>query len=274
MSRVRPPAVAGLFYPAHAEELAGTVRSMLDAAPAPGDQPAPKAIVAPHAGYVYSGPIAATAYARIRPLRGTIRRVVLLGPAHRFPVHGLALSSADAFATPLGEVPVDREACAAIEQLPQVRVFDATHRDEHGLEVHLPFLQETLGAFAIVPLVVGDATPRQVADVLDVLWDGPETLIVVSSDLSHYLDYHTATNRDRATCDAIERLDLEDISAYDACGHAPLCGLLLAAKEHGLKVETLDLRNSGDTAGDRQSVVGYGAWAFVRAADSTAEAHH
>lgn len=264
MQNVRPPAVAGLFYPAHRDELSSAVHALLDAVATPEGAAAPKAIVAPHAGYAYSGPVAASAYARIRALRGVVRRVVLLGPAHRIPVHGLALSSAEAFATPLGEVPVDRAACDEVAALPQVRVFDATHRDEHGIEVHLPFLQETLGEFSLVPLVVGEASPRQVAEVLDLLWDGPETLIVVSSDLSHYLDYRTAVAHDRATCDAIERLRTETIGPHDACGHAPLCGLLLAAREHGLRVETLDLRNSGDTAGDRTSVVGYGAWAFVR----------
>ena len=264
MSRVRPPAVAGLFYPARAEELAGMIRSMLDAVDSPEGAPPPKAIVAPHAGYVYSGPIAASVYARVRALRNSVQRVVLLGPAHRIPVRGLALSSADSFATPLGEVPVDRGACDELAALPQVHVFDPTHENEHGLEVHLPFLQETLGEFSLVPLVVGEASPREVAEVLDALWGGRETLLVISSDLSHYLDYSTASGRDRATCRAIERLETESIGPYDACGHAPLCGLLLAAKEHGLRPETLDLRNSGDTAGDRNSVVGYGAWAFVR----------
>lgn len=272
MANVRPPAVAGLFYPAQRAELSSAVHAMLDAVPGPGDAAVPKAIVAPHAGYSYSGPIAAAAYARIRPLRGKVRRVVLLGPAHRIPVHGLALCSAEAFATPLGEVPVDLDACATIAAMPQVRVFDATHRDEHALEVHLPFLQETLGDFGLVPLVVGEASAREVADVLDALWGGPETLIVVSSDLSHYLDYRTATARDRSTCDAIERLLSDEIGPYDACGHAPLCGLLLAAREHGLKVETLDLRNSGDTSGERSSVVGYGAWAFVRAGEAAGAA--
>ncbi|MEQ8194650.1 MAG: AmmeMemoRadiSam system protein B, partial [Rhodospirillales bacterium] len=224
--------------------------------------PLPKAIIAPHAGYIYSGPIAASVYARLKPLRGRIERVVLLGPCHRVAVRGLALSGADAFATPLGNVPVDKEAVAALAGLPQVSTFDATHAQEHSLEVHLPFLQEILGAFKLVPLVVGDASADQVAEVLERLWGGPETLIVVSSDLSHYLDYDTANRLDRETCAAIESLDFTRIGRDQACGRIPVSGLLALAKRRGLGVDTLDLRNSGDTAGPRDRVVGYGAWMF------------
>ncbi len=185
MASIRQAAVAGQFYPGNAVELSATIQRFLrDAARKAG--PVPKAIIAPHAGYVYSGAVAASAYARIRPAAARIRRVVLLGPCHRVPLRGLALSSAESFATPLGEVPVDAELAQRIRDMPQVQIFDATHAQEHSLEVHLPFLQEILGEFTLLPLVVGDATPEEVADVLDAVWGGPETLIVISSDLSHY----------------------------------------------------------------------------------------
>jgi len=272
MPVVREAAVAGQFYPGNAAELAATVRRHLDAAEralasdSKGDRGAvPKALIAPHAGYVYSGPIAASAYARLAPAHAVITRVVLLGPCHRVPVRGLALSGADCFRTPLGDVPVDKDAAKAILDLPQVEVFDATHALEHSLEVHLPFLQVVLDDFAVVPLVVGDANPRQVAEVLDALWGGPETAIVVSSDLSHYLGYDAARRIDAATCRAIESLDPAAISRDGACGRHPVAGLLETAKRRGLRVTTLDLRNSGDTAGSKDHVVGYGAWMFVEA---------
>jgi AmmeMemoRadiSam system protein B len=258
---VRPPAVAGAFYPESPRGLAEAVRSYLDAAKAPAG-PIPKAVIAPHAGYVYSGPVAAAAYNRIAAAREQIERVVLLGPAHRVPVAGLAAPDAYAFATPLGNVPIDQTAIEAIVTLPFVDVHHKAHEFEHSLEVHLPFLQTVLGAFSLVPLVVGDATPEEVAQVLELLWGGPETLIVVSSDLSHYHDYSTARKMDAATSRAIENLQPNDIRYDDACGRAPVQGLLVAARQHGLHARTLDLRNSGDTAGPRDAVVGYGAWAF------------
>ncbi|OGI45847.1 MAG: AmmeMemoRadiSam system protein B [Candidatus Muproteobacteria bacterium RBG_16_65_34] len=260
MVSVRAPAVAGQFYPDDPRKLRAMVGELLAAVAGAGS--VPKAIIAPHAGYVYSGPIAASAYARLRPARGTIARVVLLGPAHRLGFGGLALSSADYFETPLGRVPVDREAVAQLSDLPQVQVLDSAHAREHSLEVHLPFLQEVLGAFTLVPLVVGDATPEEVSEVLERLWGGPETLIVISSDLSHYHDYATAREMDRATSRAIERLRYEDISYDAACGRNPVSGLLHLARRRGLKAQMLDLRNSGDTAGTRDSVVGYGAYAI------------
>lgn len=262
---VRPAAVAGTFYPGDPARLEADVRAYLKAAAPPAGAPAPKAIIAPHAGYVYSGPIAASAYARLAPARGTITRVVLLGPCHRIAVRGLAAPSADAFATPLGAVPVDRAAIDGILDLPQVSVFDATHAQEHSLEVHLPFLQVVLGAFALVPLVVGDASDAEVAEVLERLWGGPETLIVVSSDLTHYLDYATARRIDDETRAAIEQLDPQAIGRDQACGRIPVRGLLAVARRKGLRAATLDLRNSGDTAGDKARVVGYGAWAFDEA---------
>ncbi|HYA38920.1 MAG TPA: AmmeMemoRadiSam system protein B [Candidatus Methylomirabilis sp.] len=260
MDNVRNPAVAGLFYPDDPRELRALLTGYLAAARSAG--PVPKAIIAPHAGYIYSGPIAASAYARLKPARGTITRVVLLGPAHRVGFRGLALPSADFFVTPLGRIAVDREAVAKISALPQVHVKDAAHAQEHSLEVHLPFLQEVLGDFQLVPLVVGDADTEDVGEVLDILWGGPETLIVISSDLSHYHDYRTAQRLDRATSEAIEQLRPQDIDYDSACGRNPVNGLLHAARKLGLKANTIDLRNSGDTAGAHDRVVGYGAYVF------------
>jgi hypothetical protein len=262
MNKVRSPAVAGMFYPATTSELARELGALLACAePAARGKPVPKAIIAPHAGYIYSGPVAAVVYAWLLPARRQITRIVLLGPAHRVPVRGVALPGAQALATPLGRVAVDADAVATIAALPQVTSSPAAHAPEHSLEVHLPFLQTVFEQFTLVPLVVGDATAEEVAEVLDAVWGGAETLIVVSSDLSHYLKYSDAQALDRVTAQAI--LDLRtDISHEQACGSTPINGLLLAARRHGLKPELLDLRNSGDTAGDRQRVVGYGAFAF------------
>ena len=270
MTSVRPAAVAGAFYPRGPKELDAKVQFYLSQVERTGS-PVPKAIIAPHAGYIYSGPVAASAYAKVMPARDAIKRVVLLGPCHRVAVRGLAVSGADAFTTPLGDVPLDRQAIGRILALPQVGVFDATHEKEHSLEVHLPFLQVILVAFSIVPLVVGEADAAQVAEVLERLWGGPETLIVISTDLSHYQDYESARRRDRATCDAIEALDSARIGREDACGRIPMSGLLALAKRRGMGVTTVDLRNSGDTAGPRDRVVGYGAWVFDEAATGTAE---
>lgn len=257
---VRPAAVAGMFYPDSALFLAREVTRLLAAVPQLGALRA-KAIIAPHAGYVYSGPVAASIYAPLAALRGTISRVVLLGPTHRVAVDGLALPVSRAFATPLGIVPVDQQAVAAIADLPQVIVSEAAHAQEHSLEVQLPFLQTVLGEFSLVPLAVGRASPQAVFEVLERLWGGDETLIVVSSDLSHYLPYEAARQIDSQTAGRI--LDLDPaINHQQACGATPLNGLLLAARRHGLQGQVLDLRNSGDTAGDKARVVGYGAFAF------------
>jgi AmmeMemoRadiSam system protein B len=258
MPSVRAPAVAGLFYPADRRQLHAMLQGLIGAAKAAGLPP--KALIVPHAGYVYSGPVAASAYALLKPSRRGIRRVVLLGPSHRLAFRGLALSGAQSFSTPLGEIPLDLEARAALASLPFVQVLDQAHALEHSLEVHLPFLQEVLEDFKLAPIVVGDAIPAQVAEAIDLLWGGDETLIVVSSDLSHYHDYATARRMDRATSDAIESLRAEDIGFDDACGRLPVAGLLLAARRRGLKARTVDLRNSGDTAGSKDSVVGYGAY--------------
>jgi len=263
VSTLRSPAVAGLFYPSDPGQLTTAVRGYLAAAGHTADGPAPKALIAPHAGYVYSGPVAGSAYARLAPALGRVRRVVLLGPAHRVFVRGLAAPSADAFETPLGPVRVDHEAIQALLDLPQVEIDDDVHAPEHSLEVQLPFLQLVLGDFSLVPLAVGDATPEEVTEVLERLWGGPETLLVVSSDLSHYLDYEAARRLDAETSRAIEELREEALGRDSACGRIPIRGLLAAAKHHGLGVETVDLRSSGDTAGPRNEVVGYGAYVFV-----------
>ena len=261
MTVVREPAVAGQFYPGDASELRTAMRVFFeDVRVLPS--PAPKALIVPHAGYIYSGPVAATAYARLRSFSGQYTRVILLGPAHRVAVSGLALSAADVFRTPLGDVPLDKEAIAALD-MPEVTVFDATHQFEHSLEVHLPFLQSVIESFSVVPLIVGDVAADTVAEVIDALWGGPETLIVVSSDLSHYLSYEKARTMDNATRRAIENLEVDRIDHQAACGATPISGLLIAARRRGMKVTTLDLRNSGDTAGDRNRVVGYGAWLLL-----------
>jgi hypothetical protein len=270
MLLARPPAVAGTFYPGARNQLAAAVDGFLrDAATRhPPSRSVPKAIIAPHAGYVYSGAIAASVYALLAPARGSIERVVLLGPSHRVPVRGLATTSAASFLTPLGAVPIDRAGREAALRLPGVHVGDEAHAFEHSLEVHLPFLQQVLGEFSLVPFSVGDASPEVVAAVLEALWGGPETLIVVSTDLSHYEDYDTARALDAETARVIEAFDARGLGPESACGRVPVRGLLVAARHHGLEVETVDLRNSGDTAGPRDRVVGYGAWAFREPAAS------
>ena len=264
MTEVRPAAVAGMFYPRAPQALEADVRAHLARAtrePRVAAK-APKAIIAPHAGYVYSGPIAGSVYARLAPARDTIRRVVLLGPTHRVAVRGLAVPGAREFATPLGVVEVDQEALAVARMLPQVRESDAAHALEHSLEVQLPFLQTVLARFKIVPFAVGDASPQEVAAVIERLWGGVETLIVVSSDLSHYHRYAEAREIDRGTATAILAC-LPSLDHEQACGATPINGLLLCAQRHGLTPELLDLRNSGDTAGDKGRVVGYAAFAFA-----------
>jgi AmmeMemoRadiSam system protein B len=264
MMHSRPPAVAGLFYPADRAELAADVRALLDAVTAGTGTRSPKALIVPHAGYIYSGPVAASAYARLAPLAGRIRRVVLLGPVHRVPVQGLALPAATVFDTPLGAVPLDTAGMADLQALPQITVSAAAHAHEHSLEVHLPFLQTVLGDFSLLPLAVGDASPAEVAGVLERVWDGAETLIVISSDLSHFLPYEAARRVDGETVRHI--LDLRaDLDHGAACGATPVNGLLAYAAGHGLTAELLDLRNSGDTSGDRSRVVGYSAIAFYEA---------
>jgi AmmeMemoRadiSam system protein B len=254
----RQPAVAGSFYPANPEQLHLMVDQFLSDAAT--DEKAPKAIIVPHAGYIYSGPIAATAYARLTKAHDRITRVVLIGPSHRVAFRGLAVSRAETFTTPLGNILVDQAAVQAIVQLPFVEYIEQAHTYEHSLEVHLPFLQEVLDNFEIVPIVAGDASPEQVSQVLEVLWGGDETLIVISSDLSHYHDYVTAQQMDKSTSHTIEQLQYEHLASESACGKVPVSGLLKLARKKSLSVKTIDLRNSGDTAGDKASVVGYGAY--------------
>ncbi|MBW3614608.1 MAG: AmmeMemoRadiSam system protein B [Actinobacteria bacterium] len=261
--RVRPPAVAGMFYPADPAALQAAVTAALEGAGGPPPGTAPKAVIAPHAGYVFSGPVAASAYARVQPLRGQVERVVLMGPAHTIALDSIAASGADAFATPLGLVPVDTEARDRLVAAGKVVVSDRAHAAEHSLEVHLPFIQLTLGDVAIVPLVVGQVAASRVADALEEVWGGPETLVVVSSDLSHYHDHRSAQTLDRRTAAAIVSKDAEALGSGDACGVFPVRGLLVAARRRGLDVELIDLRTSADTAGDPDRVVGYGAFAVA-----------
>lgn len=257
MNQVRSSAVAGTFYPGDATQLSHDVEQMLEDTAT--DDHCPKAIIAPHAGYVYSGPIAARLYARVKNAADTITRVVLLGPSHRVGFQGIAASSADMFRTPLGDIPLDKEAIKQIIGLPNTVYLDQAHEQEHSLEVHLPFLQSTLQNFHLVPLVVGDAQPEDVARVLDVLWGGKETLIVISSDLSHFKPYNDAQIMDRATSQQIEALR-DDIKGDQACGCKPINGLLYLARSRKLTVHAIDIRNSGDTAGTKDRVVGYGAF--------------
>jgi MEMO1 family protein len=258
---VRKPAVAGSFYPAQPDRLRRQIEELLtEAEPAP--KSTPKALIAPHAGYIYSGLPAATAFATLRGNAQTFARVVLIGPTHYVAIRGVAVPSTDACETPLGRVPVDRDALAEITDLSFVSVNDAAHAPEHALEVELPFLQIVLPSFSLLPLVVGDATAHEVAQVLARLWSGPETLLVISSDLSHYHSYETARRLDATTAAAIENGDWASLGPGQACGYLPIAGLLIEANRRNLKAHRLSLCNSGDTAGPRDQVVGYGAWMF------------
>jgi MEMO1 family protein len=254
----RQPAVAGTFYPANSKQL----HLMLDQylTEAKNHIKVPKAMIVPHAGYKYSGPIAASAYARLKKAHKPITRVVIIGPSHRVAFKGLAVSRVNTFSTPLGKIPVDQEAVMKLLEFPFVEYIEQAHALEHSLEVHLPFLQETLADFKIVPIVAGDATPEQVSSVIDALWGGDETLIVISSDLSHYHDYATAKKLDQLTSENIEKLQYELITSESACGKVPVSGLLKLARDKSLSIEAIDVRNSGDTAGDKSRVVGYGAY--------------
>lgn len=259
---IRPAAVAGMFYPDDRHELREEVDALLGAAPVANVEPSSiKALAVPHAGYVYSGLTAAAAYALLQPRRGQIERVVLLGPTHRVAVRGLALPNADLFETPFGSIPIDLELAARIEPLPQVLGSRTAHAAEHSLEVQLPFLQRVLGDFSLLPLAVGMAHPEDVAQVIDVLWGGPETLIVISTDLSHFHGYHEARQIDGATVADVLALHA-DIDHEHACGATPLNGMLVCARRRGLAPHLIDARNSGDTAGDRSRVVGYASFAF------------
>jgi len=260
-SKVRPASVAGLFYTADPLRLRAEVQAFLTA-PAAATVAPPKALIAPHDGYRYSGAVAGAAFATLSGVADSVSRVVLIGPAHYIAVHGIAVPTVEAFATPLGQIPVDRRALASLSDLPFVIKDDAPHAPEHALEVELPFLQAILKSFALVPLVVGNAAPQDVAEVLRRLWGDADTLVVVSSDLSHYLDSTAARRRDAATADAIERGEWRSLGPNNACGFLAVAGLLAETSSRGLNARRLALCNSGDTAGSPERVVGYGAWAF------------
>lgn len=258
---IRKAAVAGTFYPNDASELQACLDTLMRQTEV--NIKHPKAIIAPHAGYIYSGPVAASVYGCFAGQQLPINRVVLLGPAHSVSFHGIAASSADYFTTPLGKIAVDHDSLEPIVENGLVKYFDLAHEQEHCLEVQLPFLQQLFNEnFNIIPLVVGDTNPSQVAKVLRALWGGPETLIVISSDLSHYHDHETAKRLDQQTTQSIEQFHEEELDYESACGRLPIQGLLKVAKDLGMQCKTLDLRNSGDTAGSRDRVVGYGAYAF------------
>ena len=259
-SSTRPAAVAGMFYPGNPGELQQMIQNMLATADSNGSTP--KVIIAPHAGYIYSGPVAASVYKLLQPVHDRIRRVILLGPSHRVPLEGIATSSADYFATPLGNIPINRKLTEEINELPFVSELDQAHSMEHSLEVHLPFLQLTLNEFTLVPIVAGDASPDDVSQLISVACRADDTLLVISSDLSHYHDYQTAKRLDQDTCDAIESLDIRGVDSQHACGYIPVRGLLAYAKQHNLHATTVDCRNSGDTAGPKDQVVGYGSYVF------------
>lgn len=269
---LRQSAVAGTFYPADCAALSSMVKTLLDVARAERASSSsldatskaiiPKAIIAPHAGYAYSGIVAARAYAPLAAAHDRIKRVVVLGPAHHHPLKGLALSSATAFVTPFGQVPCDTKSAEILSKLPQVRVLDAAHDLEHSIEVHLPFLQKVLDEFTLVALAVGSADTDEITEVLATLWGGRETLIVISSDLSHYLPYAEAKHMDAQTQRIIETMDPALIGRERACGSVAMRGLLGLARVRRMWIETVDLCNSGDTSGTKDAVVGYGAWHF------------
>jgi len=258
--QIRTAALAGSFYPADADQLRHTLADLLNEVETPSGSP--KALIAPHAGYIYSGSTAAKAYANLNSIKNNIKRVVILGPAHRVYVKGMALPNASAFATPLGNIDIDSEGLKKIKHLPQVQFSDEAHAQEHSIEVHLPFLQTCLNKFSLLPIVVGDASPEQVAQVLELLWGNEETLIVISTDLSHFHDYAKSQQIDSATCARIEKMDFARLSPQQACGCRPMSGLLYVARQRQMQIKRLGLCNSGDTAGSKDRVVGYGSWSL------------
>lgn len=261
----REPAVAGTFYPADANELSQTLQTLLTSAATPSQQTPqaarqPKALIVPHAGYIYSGPTAAKAYQLLAPFKESIHHVVLMGPSHRVYLRGMALPHNDFFNTPLGTIPINQEAKAKLLAIDSVVERDDAHALEHSLEVQLPFLQHVLGSFSLTPLVVGETPPATSAQVLEQFIDDPHTLLVISTDLSHFRSYQEAINQDQATNQAILSLSSHPLHGEQACGCNPLNGLLQVARQHSFRIQALDLCNSGDTAGDKSRVVGYGAW--------------
>lgn len=258
MTLIRQPAVAGTFYPANPEQLQTMLNGYLNKAQTAAKLP--KAMIVPHAGYIYSGEIAASAYIRLKTGADKIKRVVVLGPSHRVGFQGLAVSRAEFFSTPLGEIPLDTIAIQKLLAVPFVKYLDQAHYLEHSLEVQLPFLQTLLKEFKLIPIVAGDASAEQVEQVLELFYGEEETLIVISSDLSHYHDYATAQRLDKETSDKIEHLQYQQLDYESACGRVGVSGLMALAKKKSLSIKNIDLRNSGDTAGDKKRVVGYGAY--------------
>ena len=266
---VRPPAVASLFYPGEAAELKQNLREMLDEASEaedpnedlPADQHL-RALIVPHAGYVYSGTTAALAYHLLRKNRDDFHRILLLGPAHRVWLEGIAFPGTDAFETPLGRIPLAKQQIRELLRFPEVQLRDDAHQDEHCLEVQLPFLQEILNEFELIPAVVGEISPDSLSGLLENLLEDPQNLLLLSTDLSHFHSYSEAQAIDQKTAEAIESFEDEKILPEQACGAHPLRGLLRHARIQGWKIQRLGLCNSGDTAGSKDRVVGYGAWAL------------
>lgn len=262
---IRPAAVAGTFYPADKNELTQIVsESFAHARPLEKDLPqhVPKAVIVPHAGLIYSGPVAASAYQLFSAFKNNVNHIVLLGPSHRVPLRGMAVPTSKAFTTPLGDIPLNEDVIAALIDADLVETNDMAHAYEHSLEVQLPFFQTVFAAFSLTPIVVGEATGKHVARVLEHVWGDEHTLIVISSDLSHFHDYNTAKRLDSNTAEVIRSLQPEQLDYEMACGCNPVKGLLTIARQKHLQPYVLDLRNSGDTAGSHDRVVGYGAYAF------------
>ncbi len=260
MKTVRPPAVAGHFYPSDQSRLRTDIGTYLAAAGGPADPVQPRALIVPHAGYIYSGPVAAVAYARLTPFAEKLKHIILIGPSHFVQFKGIAAPGCDGFETPLGPVPLDTVTIGELARLSLVRINDQAHAREHSLEVQLPFLQSVLKEFSLLPLLVGTTCATEVEEVLKALWDRPETLLIISTDLSHYHNYRDAVKLDGVTAEAIENIKPQSLQREQACGYDALSGLLRLAGNENLKIERLALKNSGDTAGDKSSVVGYGAW--------------
>lgn len=260
----RRPAVAGMFYPGEPAALNEQIDALMEHTRAVDEASPPGALVVPHAGYPYSGPVAAEAYAHIAPFREQYERVLLLGPSHRVPLRGMALSSDDAFTTPLGDVALDARECEALRDYEGVQEMNTAHAMEHSLEVQLPFLQRLLGDFRLIPLSVGDVPVQQVAAVIERYWKDPATLVVISTDLSHFLTLEQAQALDDRTRAAIEARDYKAIGDDQACGRYPLRGLLKVLEDHNTGIETLAMGTSADTTGDASRVVGYGAWLVPR----------
>lgn len=278
MDTSRKAAVAGLFYPESPRDLANQVDYYLDKAKPAADaqiknnlkfeSPQPKALIVPHAGYIYSAVTAAKAYLTLINYTNDIKRVVLIGPAHRFYFKGIALSSASHFCTPLGDIPTDLDLHSLLLRDPNVQIMDNAHAEEHSLEVQLPFLQTLLGDFAIIPIIIGDAAIEDVRNIIEATWGGRETLIIISSDLSHFEDYEETRSIDKHTRNAIESLNEELIQKHQACGSIGVKSMIRAALVHRLNVDTLHMCNSGDNSSDKKRVVGYGSWAFTPKGES------